>query len=260
MKLNLFDTHIHFFDSRYQQNTLWTSDYLINLGNEQGIKFFCNVGVDLTTSKQALATAQKHRGVFAACGYHPTMVNDWNQDSETELIKLLQDPRMVAIGEIGLDFYHKYTSVTMQKEILHKQLLLAQRLKKPVLLHIRNAYWETWEIVAQYQVTGIVHCFSGTLEQAKLFIQKGFYISFSGVLTFTNAHSLQQIACQLPLTNLVLETDAPYLTPMPFRGQVNLPPYLSYTAQKLADLKGITYQEVVNQTTQNALQLFQINN
>lgn len=139
---------------------------------------------------------------------------------------LLQDPKVVAIGEIGLDFYHHYTAPALQKQIFIQQLLLAQQTQKPVLLHIRQAYSEVLEIIKKYPVRGIVHCFSGTLAEAKAFIQLGFFISFSGVLTFPNATSLQTIAKQLPLSKIVLETDAPYLTPVPFRGKLNLPQYL----------------------------------
>lgn len=254
----LFDTHLHFFDERYLEDTHWNLEQAMQRANNNQVHFFCNVGTNLKTSKQALATAKAYQRVFATCGYHPTMVDQWNETSPNQLRNLLTNAKVVAIGEIGLDFYHHYTTPTLQKQIFHQQLLIAQQLQKPVLLHIRDAYEETLAIVKQYSVKGIVHCFSGTLVQAETFINLGFYISFSGVLTFDNATNLQNIAKILPLDKIVLETDAPYLTPMPFRGKRNLPEYLLFTAKKLAQIKNLPLATIIAQTTTNAFAALKI--
>ena len=254
----LFDTHIHFFDQRYEQIPDWNWSQAIANANKKRVQFFCNVGTNLTTSQQALSLAKLHNGVFAACGFHPTMVNQWENNSSTKLLELLKHPKTIAIGEIGLDFYHQYTTPELQEKIFHQQLLLAQTTKKPVLLHIRQAYPQTLAIVKKYDVKGIVHCFSGTLAEAQEFIQLGFFISFSGVLTFSNATNLQNVAKVLPLDKIVLETDGPYLAPMPFRGKPNLPEYLLFTAQKLATLKNISLDEVIKKTTINAFTALKI--
>ena len=255
MKEVLFDTHVHFFDSRFAN---YQTESMILDAQRNQIGYFCNVGIDLETSQKALQTALKYPFVFAACGFHPTMVNSWNDQSFLALSQLLTNPKVLAVGEIGLDFYHQYTTPALQKEIFIKQLCLAQKVKKPVLLHIRNAYSAVLAVLPKHPVQGIVHCFSGTLTQAQQFIKLGFLISFSGTLTFKNALDLQTTAKSLPLEKIVLETDAPYLAPMPFRGQTNLPKYLLSTAKKLAELKNLPLAKVVSQTTANALSVLKI--
>lgn len=254
--MNIFDTHFHLFENRYQKETTQTLTEIMLGAQKAQVTKLCNVGIDLKTSQIAVSQTTQFSALYAAVGYHPTKAHLWNERSLSALTQLCRHPRTVAIGEIGLDFYHKFTTPTQQKTILNLQLQLAEKLNLPVLLHIRNAYEETLEIVRKYHVRGIVHCFSGTWKDAQVFLALGFLISFSGVVTFQNARELQIVAQNVPLEKLVVETDAPYLAPVPHRGKVNFPQYIHYTIQKLADLKQLSFAQVSEQTYQNAMQLF----
>ncbi len=248
----IFDTHIHLFDERYQQSHLPDWRVLVNNAMKTGVGYFLNVGITIETSKKAIVQAEDYANIWVAVGVHPTYINQLNKETQADFVQLLSHSKVIAIGEIGLDYHHQFTSKKDQQKGLHLQLQLAVQYKLPVLLHIRNAYDDAYMIVSQYPVTGIVHCFSGTLNDAQKFIQLGFLISFSGTITFQNAKQLQAIAQQIPLEKIVVETDAPYLTPHPNRGQINLPEYINLTIEKIANIHKVniktTKQIITNQT------------
>lgn len=241
------------------------------------------VGSQYTTSQRAIEIANNYPDkVYAAVGLHPIHLIDqvYTDEIDHEKIEfrtraesfdidkyrqLAQDKKVVAFGETGFDFYHladhhKTEILAMQKETLLHHIALANELNKPVILHCRDAYAELLEFLNQQNihVKGVIHCFSGSLAQAQEFLQMGFYIGFTGIITFKNAKNLQAIVQEIPLDKILVETDCPYLSPEPFRGKRNEPLYVQYVAKKIAEIKEISYDKVYKATTLNAKKLFNI--
>ena len=197
--------------------------------------------------------------LYSAIGVHPSEAKTYNQEVEKEIYKLYKHKKVIAIGEIGLDYYWEQETKELQKEVFRKQLKIAQELQIPVLIHDREAHNDTFDILQEFKLKDVVfHCFSGNVEFAKKCIEAGYYIAIGGVVTFKNAKDLKEVAKILPLDKLLLETDAPYLAPVPFRGKLNSPAYLKYIAQEIANLKEIDIEEVKKQTTKNAQKIFGI--
>ncbi len=240
-----------------------------------------NVGSQSETSKRAVDYAQKYSsGVFAAVGLHPIHLGGEGEekaikeqvDEFEEVVifgrpeefdydfykSLAKNEKVVAIGEIGLDYYRNAAERKLQIEILEKQIKLAKEMKKSVIFHCREAHNDLLKILKKYngEICGVIHSFSGRWSQAQEYLNMGFYLSFNGIITF--ARDYDRVVCQMPLERLLLETDCPYLTPVPFRGKRNEPSYVKYVAQKVAELRGITFEEVAKVTTRNARQLFKI--
>ena len=190
-------------------------------------------------------------------GIHPTEVQK-SSDEDYKLIKTLSaHEKVVAVGEIGLDFYWDKTFVDEQKTAFQKQIKIAQDLKLPILVHDREAHFECFELLKEVEdVPVVMHCFSGSLEFAKQCVAKGFYIAFGGVLTFKNAKKMKEVAKNIPIEYILLETDAPYLTPEPFRGKENHPAYVKYVAERLGEIRGLSYEDVVTVTNENAKRIF----
>lgn len=267
----VFDTHCHLMSKHYVEDEILK---LLNDAYLAGVGSICNVGFDLKTSKQAVSQIYQFDNenqipnLYAAVGIHPTEVNNCDNNTIFELKKLIQTGKVVAIGEIGLDYYHKFTTPKLQKKWFIKQLLLAKEHKLPVLLHIRDAFDDAFDIIKQENITnGILHCFTGTKEIAQKFIKQGFYISFAGNLTYKNAVNLQTVVKQLPLNRILIETDAPYLTPEPKRAKnpkngltINYPENIVFTVNKIAELKNIPKQSVINATHENAIMIFKLTN
>ena len=248
----IFDTHAHYEDPVFLENF----DSLVDEMKKAGVGGIITCGCDKESSLKALALAEKYDIVYAAVGIHPG-----NVDSGTtidDIRELASRPKCVAIVEIGLDYYWRQDNKELQHEILKGQLELANELNLPVLFHDRDAHADTLEILKQYKPKGVVHAFSGSVEMAREVIKLGLYIGVGGVLTFNNARALPAVVKDTAIERILLETDAPYLAPVPFRGKTNHSDYLHFVAEKMAEIKGITKDEVLTETFNNVKNLFKI--
>lgn len=255
----IFDTHIHLNDDKLYENI----DENIENAKKLGINKFLCVGWDLESSIKAVAIANKYEGVYAAIGFIPTEHKKWNYNSINELRNLYKTSnKIIAIGEIGLDYYWEKDEEIKkkQKEIFIEQIKLANELNLPVSIHCREAIQDCYDILKENKVnkTGVLHCYSGSLEMAKEFIKLGFKIAFGGVLTFKNSLISKQVLKGIDLKDIVIETDAPYLAPMPNRGKTNLPEYIKLTSDFAANLLGINHEEFEKVTYLNSCKIFHV--
>jgi TatD DNase family protein len=260
----LVDTHCHLNLNLYENDL----DAVLERACEQGLVRIMVPGVDLETSQCAVVLSEQYPNLYAAIGIHPNNALLWSVETLPALNELALHPKVFAIGEIGLDFYRDKTPRLLQLDIFQKQLDLAASLKKPVIIHSRNAMKEIWPILRTWQESlilsknplsaspGVLHSFEGSLEIAQEAITHHFLVGVNGVITFQNAIQRQQITAEIPLENIVLETDAPFLTPHPFRGQRNEPALIMKVAQKLADLFTKPLPDIAGITTHNADRLF----
>lgn len=253
--MKLIDTHCHLTDNKYKENF---DEILKNI--KENLEFVINVGYDLKTSEKSVNLSKKYEYIYAAVGIHPNDSNEYNilvGEKIEELAK--NNKKVLAIGEIGLDYYRDYVPRDVQQTVFRKQLEIARNLKKPVVIHCRDAYKDTIDILNEYKdVKGIMHSYSGSYETAEILMDR-FYFSISGPVTFPNAENLREMVSKIPLEKLLVETDSPYLTPIPFRGQLNQPDYVTYVAQKIAEIKNINYEEFVKITNANTKKAFQLN-
>ena len=198
--------------------------------------------------------------VYSMVGIYPSEAKTYTKEVEDKMIKLAQNPKVVAIGEIGLDYYWDKSFVELQKEVFIKQIKLANSLNLPIVVHDREAHKDCFDIVKKYNKNSKVlfHCFSGSVEFMRECVREGWYIALGGVVTFKNAVKMKDVAKEIPLKNLILETDSPYLTPVPFRGKENKPAYVKYVAEEIAKIRGMSYEEIVDITTRNAEEFFKI--
>ncbi len=253
----IIDSHAHLEMSEFDPDR----EEVIKRATEAGVGFIITVGINLEFSLKAVSLAQKHKNIYASIGVHPhdaARVDNSTYDALKELAQK-QKQEVVAYGEVGLDFFRNISSQKIQLEAFGRQLELAQELKLPVIIHDREAHKQCIEIVKSSGVRrGVFHCFSGDYEIAKKCMDLGFYISVPGVVTFDKAKIIQNVAGRVPLSSLLLETDAPYLAPIPHRGKRNEPSFVIHTAKKVADIKKITFEEVAEVTACNTLNLFGI--
>ena len=224
-----------------------------------GVSRIISIGIDLKSSKKAIDIAEQYESVYATVGIHPHNVEELDDSSYDELERLCNNNKVVAYGEVGLDFVKQYAPRQVQIEHYTRQVGLAKKMGLPLVIHDREAHAEIMHILqkeAPFASAGVMHCFSGDWQLATRVLDLGFLISIPGVVTFKKAFTLHKVAREIPLDKLILETDAPFLTPDPYRGRTNLPEYVLYTAQKIADLRGITVEKVAHVTTENACKLF----
>ncbi len=260
--LQLIDTHAHLNLGEYTED----QHEIIEHALKAGIVRIVTPGVTLESCLSSFELNQKYPDLFvSAMGIHPTDAQTWTPETEAEFERLSQRSDVVAIGETGLDYYWDDCPIATQHLSLRAQIRLAKRVQLPLILHVRDkknsqlAYNDLLTILREERAQefgGVMHCFSGDLEFAQASIALNFKLAFGGVLTFKNAPVLHQVAREIPLSEIVLETDSPYLSPVPFRGKRNQPAYVHYVAQKLAELKEISLEQVAEITTQNARQLF----
>ena len=253
----LIDSHCHLDMSNYEEDL----NEILARALSHGVKSIITIGIDEESSKKAIDLAKEHPFIKATIGIHPHDVEHSDDTSFQRLKELAtaNKEHVVAYGEIGLDYAKQYSAPDIQKVAFQKQLQIAKDLKLPVVIHDREAHEDTLEILQQtgpFPYSGVMHCFSGDVTLAEQVIELGFYISIPGVVTFKNARSLQEVVEKIPLESIILETDGPFLTPMPWRGKRNEPSYLPYTAEKVAELKGISIEEVAKKTTRNVERLF----
>lgn len=255
----LFDTHAHYDDKRFDEDR----DELLRSMPENGVGLILNPGCDIETSKKAIEYAEKYSHVYAAVGIHPEYIEEIKLDNTINELKILakSSSRIKAIGEIGLDYYwiKEPELRTRQAELLRKQLELAKELNMPVIIHDRDAHADTLAIVEEFpEVKGVFHCYSGSTEMAQRLVSLGYSISFTGVITYKNAKKAVEVVKNIPLNKLMIETDSPYMSPEPFRGKRNSSLYVYRMAEAIAEIKNISLDEVINQTTENGKKLFNI--
>lgn len=249
----IFDTHAHYDDSAFDIDR---NELLANLPS-MNVCTIVNQATDIKTAEISIALAEQYDYVYAAVGVHPECLEGLEEDYIQKLRDLAQHKKVVAIGEIGLDYYYDIPK-ELQKRVFEEQLLLAGELNMPVCVHDREAHGDTMDVLRKYNPKGVVHCFSGSAEMAKEVLSLGMYIGIGGVVTFKNARKAVEVIQQVPLDRFVLETDAPYLAPVPFRGKRCDSSYIKYTAQKIAEIRDLSLNEVLELAEQNAKRLYEI--
>ena len=240
----LIDSHCHLEDLA-----------VLERARQAGVEKLINIGCDILSSKQARDFGVSQAGVYFSAGIHPHEASKVGADYISELRGLAQDPKCVGIGECGLDYYYDHSDRDSQKRVFVEQLALARELNKPLIIHVRDAYEDCLSLLIAGHPT-VIHCFSGNRQHAKAFLDLGCYLSISGIVTFKNAEELRLVVQETPLDKLLIETDAPYLAPIPHRGKPNEPAYVRLVAEKIAEIKAISVEQVIEQTGQNALELF----
>jgi TatD DNase family protein len=252
----LFDSHAHLDDEAFDADR----EEVIARALANGLTGMVNPGSCMKSSAAALALAQQHAAIYAAVGIHPHDADSADEAAYEQLLCWAQHPKVVAIGEIGLDYHYDFSPRSVQQDVFVKQLALARECDLPVILHDREAHGDILRLVKEQGqgVRGVFHCFSGSLEMAREVLNLGFYLSVGGTLTFKNAAKLPEIVKEVPFERLLLETDSPYLTPVPYRGRRNEPLHVRLVAEKVAELRGLSVEEVARQTTSNTCRCFGI--
>ena len=251
----MIDTHSHINFEDYKTSF---DEFIQGLKSNE-IQNVIIPGVEQTSFDEIISLCEKYDILYAAVGVHPSEAKTYSDITEKMIYEKCKNNKVIAIGEIGLDYYWEQETKELQKEVFRKQLKIAEELQIPVLIHDREAHEDTFSILQEFNLKNVVfHCFSGNADFAQKCIDKGYYIAIGGVVTFKNAKDLKEVAKIVPLDKLLLETDAPYLAPVPYRGKLNSPAYLKYIAQEIADLKETNIEEVKKQTTKNAQEIFGI--
>ncbi len=254
--MHIVDSHCHI--DRVDLSQFGGSvERMIEHAKELSVEQFLCVCIDLEHFDEVLSLAKKHDSIYASVGVHPTE-QEGKDPSVEELLQLASHDKIIAIGETGLDYFHiDKETADWQRERFRRHIAASNQLGKPMIIHTRDAKKDTIQIMQQEQAaSGVMHCFAEDWETAKAALDLGFYISFSGIITFKSADSLREVAKRVPLDRLLIETDSPYLTPVPYRGKPNSPAYTYYVAQKLAEIRSINIGEVAQATTQNFNRLF----
>lgn len=256
MQSELIDTHAHLAFEPLVNDL----EAVLDRSRQAGVTRWITVGTNTPENAKSIDLTLKHEGVYAAVGIHPHFAEDADDSELVTLEKMIKSNKVVAVGETGLDFHYNFSKQSAQKDVFKKQLAIAEKLQKPVIVHSRQAFDDTMKILDDFSLGKVVfHCFTGTGEQAKAALEKGFHISFTGVLTFKNAYEVRQAAEIVPLDRIMLETDCPYMSPEPMRKQkVNEPALMIHTAKFLAELKGVKYDELTSATTQTAKNFFNL--
>ncbi|GAF66531.1 TatD family hydrolase [Alkalihalobacillus trypoxylicola] len=254
----LFDTHVHLNADQFEDDL----EEVLQKARSAKVKEMVVVGFDEKTIKKALKLVENNDNLYAAVGWHPVDAVDMTEDHLTWLEELSQHPKVVALGEMGLDYHWDKSPKDVQKEVFRKQIRLAKKVNLPIIIHNRDADQDVVDILKEEEaseVGGIMHCFGGSVEIAQQCLDMNFYISLGGPVTFKNAKRPKQVAKEIPLDKLLIETDCPYLAPHPYRGKRNEPAYVELVAKEIADLRGMTFEEVAKTTSQNAKKLFRLN-
>ena len=249
----IFDTHAHYDDKAFDSDR---DELLENLFSDS-VAYIVNQGTDLELSEYGIRLAERYENMYCAVGIHPENITETSLDDIQKIKRMASHSKVVAIGEIGLDYYWDIPREP-QKVIFEKQLELSNELDMPVNVHDREAHGDTMELVRKYKPKGILHCFSGSAEMAREVVKLGMYIGMGGVVTFKNSRKAVEVVKEIPIERLVLETDCPYLAPVPFRGKRNDSGMIWYVAEKIAEIKNISVEEVLKTTLQNAKDVYRI--
>ncbi len=253
----IFDTHAHYDDEAFDEDR----GILLSSMKSSGIGNIVNIGADMKSSQVSIELASEYDFIYAAVGVHPSEVEELTDEHMDELEKWAALDKVVAIGEIGLDYHYPDTDKVLQKKWFVKQLEVAAKVKLPVVIHSRDAAKDTLDIMKEHEadeIGGVVHCYSYGVEMAREYLDMGYYFGIGGVVTFTNSKKLKEVVSYLPLDKIVLETDCPYLSPVPNRGKRNSSLNLPYVVSAIADIKQISEEEVIEATTKNAFDLYRI--
>ena len=258
--MNFFDTHAHCDDKRFEEEYEGGTEGVIKDCLKDNVSYIINIGTNLENSRASTELADKFERVYASCGIHPSDVfYDDPDQAIAKIEELLNHPKAVALGEIGLDYHYEDVPPELQMIYFEKQMKLAEKLDIPVIIHDRDAHGDCLEMIKKFpRVTGVFHSFSGSAEMAKELVKLGWYISFSGTVTFKNAKKPKEACVIVPDDRLLIETDAPYLAPTPHRGELNRSSYVQLTAEEIARLRGVDVAEIEKITTANAKRLFRI--
>ena len=253
----IFDTHAHYDDDAFDEDR----DVLLSGMGEQNVEYIVNVGASMASSERSIKLAEKYPFVYAAVGVHPDEVGELDEEKFEKLREWTSHEKVKAVGEIGLDYYWDKEKHDLQKHWFMRQMELASEVKLPMIVHSREAAKDTLDMVIAAKplnLSGIIHCYSYSVEQAREYLNMGYYIGIGGVVTFKNAKKLKEVAEYTPLSQIVLETDCPYLAPTPFRGKRNDSSKIAYVAEELAAIKQISVEEVIRITNENGRRLYNI--
>ena len=251
----LFDTHAHLNDPAFDEDRA----ELLATFKDAGVGLVLNAGCSLESSHDCIALAEAYPWIYCSVGTHPDTADEVNEEVLEAYRQMCKHPKVKAIGEIGLDYYYETIPREIQKQAFRMQMELARELGLPVIVHEREAHEDGMAVVREFpDVTGVFHCYSGSAEMARQLVDKGWYIGFTGVLTFKNARKAIETAASIPIDRIVLETDCPYMAPVPHRGKRNDPGYLGYMAEKLAEIRGLSLEEIHEITYENGKRLYRI--
>lgn len=254
---HVFETHAHYDDEWFEEDR----DALLVQFPGQGIEKVVNIAASLASIPTTIALAEQYDYIYAAVGVHPSETKELTEENFSLVREMAQHPKAVAVGEIGLDYYWDETERSVQKYWFERQIELARELKKTLVIHSRDAAKDTMDMMKALhteEIGGVIHCFSNSVEMAKEYVNMGFYIGVGGVVTFKNARVLKEVVQAIPLERIVLETDSPYLAPVPYRGKRNCSLYLPYVVTAISELKQVSEEEVVQVTNKNAHQLYRL--
>ena len=253
----IFDTHAHYDDERFDEDR---EELLLSL-RDKGVGTVVNVGASVESTKKTFELAKKYDFMYGAVGIHPEDVESLDE-SHMELLKeLAADEKIVAVGEIGLDYHYDEPEKDIQKKWFARQLDIAYELDMPIIIHSREAAADTLDIMKSHhgeELSGVIHCFSYSTEMAKVYLDMGYYLGIGGVVTFKNSKKLKEVVKMTPLERIVLETDCPYLTPEPHRGKRNDSSYLKHVVECISELKNISAEEIISTTTENARKMYRL--
>lgn len=255
--MKIFETHAHYDDRAFNEDR----DALLKQMHRDGITYVVNIGCSMNNSRDIVNFVKQYNFLYGTVGVHPDDVNRLTQKDMDELSRLSREEKIVGIGEIGLDYHYEDIDKSCQKKWFTAQLDIARREKLPVVVHSRDAAADTLELIKSEkagEIGGVIHCFSYGVEMAREYLNLGFYIGIGGVVTFKNGKKLKEVAAYTPLDRILLETDAPYLAPTPYRGKRNCSSYLTYVAEEIANIKGIPVKDVYDVTFQNAINMYRI--
>ena len=253
----MIDSHAHYDNERFDADR----NEILAEAFHSGVTHIINPGCDLSSSQMAIALAEAHAGLYAAVGFHPHDAAAFSDGDMETLLKLARHPKVVAIGEIGLDYHYDFSPRETQQRVLRLQIGLARQVGKPVILHDREAHGDVMALVKEEkagEAGGVFHCWSGSRETMEQAVRMGFYIGVGGSVTFRNAHRLQDVVTHIPADRLLIETDCPYMTPEPLRGKRNWSGLMVHVLEKLSLLRGETVEALEAQTTENAIRLFKL--
>ena len=247
----LIDTHSHVYYDQYKDDL----SLVIESAKKNGVNRIICVGTDIKSSSESIRIANKYNNVFCTVGCHPHDTSKMDSDYIKELEQMCKEPKVVGIGETGLDYYYNHSSQTIQKKCFIEHIELSKDVGMPLVIHNRNSDDDLLKILKKYKPNGVVHCFSGDIAMAKEIINLGILLSFTGIITFNNS-ALTDVIKEIELNTFMVETDSPYLTPVPFRGKRNEPKHVKIIAEKIAEIKNLPIQEIIEHTTRNAYRLF----
>lgn len=247
----MIDTHCHIFKEYYDD-----IDSLTRKIKDSGVTKIIVNGCDMKSNLEVLELTKKHDIIYGAIGFHPTELENYSDECLTWLESHICDDKIVAIGEIGLDYHYENTDKKFQQDIFKRQLELAQKYNKPVIVHTRDSIQDTYDMLSKFNLRGSIHAYSGSLEMAKEFIKSGYYIGIGGVCTFTNAKNSLEVIENIPIEYILLETDSPYLSPVPYRGKQNTPANIPVIAKRISEIKKVGIVDISKATTENAMRLF----